>query len=139
MPFGSRHPRWAMAIWMSASFASFIAPIVTAAFLTPFATDDWKAMIALLVPIAFGLGFAIKDGPLDGAGLRMTRRLRAIRPAAAALFAGMAVVSPTALVALVALHLTGTFSREAALLAVAAPLSLGGTAVFLIRVFWPAK
>jgi hypothetical protein len=139
MSFGNRFPRWAMAIWMSASFASFIAPIVASAYLTPFASDDWKAMIALLVPIAFGLGFAIKEGPLDGAGLRMTRRLRAIRPSAAAFFIGMAVAAPTALVALVALHLTGAFSREAALLATAAPLSLGGTAAYLIRVFWPAR
>jgi hypothetical protein len=128
-----------MAIWMSASFGSFIAPIVASVFLTPLTADDWKAMIALLVPIAFGLGFAIKDGPLDVNGLRMTRRLRAIRPAAAAFFVGLAVAAPTALVAVVALQLAGAFSREAALLATAAPLSLGGTAMFLIRVFWPAR
>jgi hypothetical protein len=128
-----------MAIWMSASFAAFIAPIVASALLTPFPSDDWKAMIAFLVPVAFGLGYAIKEGPLDENGLRATRRLRAVEPPAAALGIGMAIISPTALVALIALHLTGTFSREAALVAIAAPLSLGGTAVLLIRVFWPAE
>ncbi len=138
MPFGTRRPRWAMAVWMSASFAAFIAPIATSAFLTPDQNDDWKAMIVLLVPMAFGIGYGVGQPPLDERGMRMTWRLRTVEPAFAALLAGIGFAAPTCAIALLVLHLSGGFSREAALIAVASPLSLGGTSIYLIRVFWPA-
>jgi hypothetical protein len=127
-----------MAVWMSASFASFIAPITTSAFLTPHAGDDWKAMIVLLVPLSFAVGFGVGQPPLDEQGMRMTWRLRTVEPAFAALLAGVGFAAPVSAIALLVLHLAGGFTREAALIAVASPLSLGGTSVYLIRVFWPA-
>lgn len=139
MPFGLRHPRLAMGTWMAASFAAFVAPFVATAFLTPEEDDAWKAMVALLAPLAFAVGFGAGGKPLDERGMRLSWGIRAVEPAFAAFLAGMAIAAPTALVALVALHLLGGFSREAALIAVASPLSLGGTAVFLIRAFWPAE
>lgn len=140
MSFGTRRPRWAMAVWMSASFAAFIAPIVVSGFLTPETDDDWKAMIILLVPVAFGLGYAIKEPPLDEAGMRATRGLRRIRPAFTAFAIGMMLAAPTALIALAVLHFAGGgVGREAGMIALATPLTLGGTAVFLLRVFWPTQ
>jgi hypothetical protein len=139
MAFGTSRPKWAMAIWMSASFASFIAPIVTSAFLTPAPEDDWKAMIALLVPMAFAVGYLGGGPPLDERGMDITWRIRSVEPAFAAILAGMALAAPTSFIAVLVLHLAGGATREAALIAVAAPISLGGTAVYLLRVFWPAE
>ena len=50
----------------------------------------------------------------------------------------MVILSPMAVVAALAVLVTGTISRDALIIASAAPLSLGAVAVFLIRIFWPA-
>jgi hypothetical protein len=125
MSFGTRRPRLAMGIWMSASFSAFIAPLVTLAALSPEHSDDWAVLIAVLAPIAFALGMAIREGPLDARALRATRRLRAMRPAIATLFVGMIYLLPMGAAAALAVTLAGGLSRDTLILATVAPTSLG--------------
>jgi hypothetical protein len=126
-----------MAIWMSASFAAFVAPIVVLSFLWPSGVTNLHMLV--IVPIAFALGFLFRSSSLDSRLLTSTRRLRSVRPAALALLYGMALISPLAVFGVIAILLDDGLVPAALAWAALTPLSTGGIAVLVLRLMWPEE